>query len=152
MQFEKLPPDSEFDCRIVFDEDDEAKVISAVYTEHITKLARLGNIGSIQMFDRVMSEYAEQVDGNGNYPARKFRNASRLCDMVQEFHENTGTAAAEIALESSIPAYDNVYVAERLGLGESALDLLEKLQQETIVGEAVRKLDEMPGIDSEFGR
>jgi hypothetical protein len=143
MEFERLPADSGFDCKIAFDAEGEAEVISAVYSEHIVGLAKTGNIGSIQPFDRQMSNYAETKE----CPSKRFRSAARLIDMVQTFHNNTETAVTELALESGRPAYDNSHVAERLELGEKALELVDKLKEEAIIEDAIRQLDETSDLD-----
>ncbi len=142
MKFEKLPEDSEFDCRIAFNSQEEAEVISAVYAEHIANLAKVGNIGSIQPFDILMSNYSGAEDET--YPYQTFRSAQSLIEMVQDFHDNTDEAATEIALDGSQPSYKNCHISERLELGEKALKLIEKLQEEAFIGDDVRSLRDLP--------
>jgi hypothetical protein len=144
MEFERLPEDSEHECQILFDTEEEQEVIRAVYTEHIAGLAKTGNIGSISAFDREMSDYAE---GDEEASYRKFISTDDLIVMIQTFHDNTETAATEIALESGRPSYENWYIAERLELGERALELIRDLQEEAVIGEAIRGLDEMTESD-----
>jgi hypothetical protein len=141
MQFERLPEDSEFDCRIAFDTEEEQEVIRAVYTEHIAGLAKTGNIGSIQPFDIAMSHYSAD---DGGAPYKNFMSAKRLIEMVQTFHDNTETEATEIALGSPFPDFENLGVGTRLQLGKKALKLVEILQEETSIGDDVRALRDLP--------
>lgn len=94
MKFEKLSADSEHECAIAFDSEEEAELIRAVYGEHVVNLAKKGNVGSISQFDRKMATYGN----GGKYESMRFISADRLIGMIEDFHENTDEAVTEIAL------------------------------------------------------
>lgn len=143
MKFEKLSADSEHECAITFDSEEEAELIRAVYGEHIVSLAKKGNIGSISKFDRKMATY----ESGGEYKPMRFISADGLIRMIEDFHENTDTAVTEIALQGSEPDHDNWHVVERLELGEKALELSQLIREEVVVDDFMHSLNQVPETD-----
>lgn len=121
MQFGKSG-DPERPFRITF-EGDEVDVVRAAYRELIHNLASRGNTGSISEYETVVAGWEE-----GGDRAVIIQNFVDITERLDEFHENTDEAIAEITEVTAVPAYANEHIHKRYMLGKMALQLADDVR------------------------
>lgn len=107
---------------------EEAEVLRAVYLELINGDAANGNT-AVSEFDWGMCKYGEDCDDQNPPDWKIFAGPQRLVEKLDKFSETTDEAITEIALDASLPAYDNWYTHKRHILGKRACQLANDIKE-----------------------